>query len=632
MAARVGLLLCALPWLLWGRLDARLPERAGRELRREAEAFLERYGYLSEQAPEAPSSTRFSNAIREFQWVSQLPISGVLDPATLHQMTLPRCGVADTDSRAARTEKVSALFTGRRAKMRRKKRFAKQGNKWYKQHLSYRLVNWPQHLPEPAVRGAVRAAFQLWSNVSALEFWEAPATGPADIRLTFFQGDHNDGLSNAFDGPGGALAHAFLPRRGEAHFDQDERWSLSRRRGRNLFVVLAHEIGHTLGLTHSPAPRALMAPYYKRLGRDALLSWDDVLAVQSLYGKPQGGSVTTQLPGKLFTDFEAWDPHRSQGRRPETQGPKYCHSSFDAITVDRQQRLYIFQGSHFWEVGADGNVSEPHPLQERWAGLPPNIEAAAVSLENGDFYFFKGAGDGPGAVPACQRHHRGCPGLPGCGTCPSPQDSRAAGRGVLQWGCPARHLPGPGQRLQLHRVVSQGDGHPRGAHVRDGGLGAAQERQERGAVFAGAGPPGLALRGGGAHPGAAGGGDRRGAAAGAGPAPARPPAARAAPAPALPLPQPGPDGSEPREPLHMPSSVLHGQGVRGEVPCGGLQHPHLHPGPPEPRDGACRGRLGHPGPLSGQTRPLQVYLPLTQARQLPEAPGPTGAARSEGAG
>lgn len=76
------------------------------------------------------------------------------------------------------------------------------GSKWYKQHLSYRLVNWPQHLPEPAVRGAVRAAFQLWSNVSALEFWEAPATGPADIRLTFFQGDHNDGLSNAFDGPG----------------------------------------------------------------------------------------------------------------------------------------------------------------------------------------------------------------------------------------------------------------------------------------------------------------------------------------------------------------------------------------------------------------------------------------------
>lgn len=52
-------------------------------------------------------------------------------------------------------------------------------------------------------------------------------------------------------------------------------------------------------------------------------------------GKPQGGSVATQLPGKLFTDFEAWDPLRLQGRRPETRGPKYCHSSFDAITVGK---------------------------------------------------------------------------------------------------------------------------------------------------------------------------------------------------------------------------------------------------------------------------------------------------------
>ncbi|XP_042822880.1 matrix metalloproteinase-28 isoform X3 [Panthera tigris] len=259
MAARVGLLLRALPLLLWGGLDAQLAERGGQELRREAEAFLEKYGYLKDQVPKDLTSTRFSNALKEFQWVSQLPISGVLDTATLRQMTRPRCGVADTDSQAAWTERISALFAGRLARMRRKKRFAKQGSKWYKQHLSYRLVNWPQHLPEPAVRGAVRAAFQLWSNVSALEFWEAPATVPADIRLTFFQGDHNDGLGNAFDGP------------------------------------------------------------------------------------------------------------------------------------DGQQRLYVFQGSHFWEVTPNGNVSEPHPLQERWAGLPPHIEAAAVSLDDGDFYFFKGS-------------------------------------------------------------------------------------------------------------------------------------------------------------------------------------------------------------------------------------------------
>lgn len=37
MAARVGLLLRALPLLLWGGLDAQLAERVGQELRKEAE-------------------------------------------------------------------------------------------------------------------------------------------------------------------------------------------------------------------------------------------------------------------------------------------------------------------------------------------------------------------------------------------------------------------------------------------------------------------------------------------------------------------------------------------------------------------------------------------------------------------
>ena len=72
----------------------------------------------------------------------------------------------------------------------------------------------------------------------------------------------------------------------------------------------------------------------------------------------------------------------------------HCSTFLSSLWADGQQRLYIFQGSHFWEVAADGNVSEPHPLQERWAGLPPNIEAAAVSLESGDFYFFKGTKPG----------------------------------------------------------------------------------------------------------------------------------------------------------------------------------------------------------------------------------------------
>ncbi|MGH0163108.1 UNVERIFIED_CONTAM: hypothetical protein FKN15_059302 [Acipenser sinensis] len=220
---------------------------------------------------------------REFQWLSRLPVSGLVDDATLQLMSQPRCGVTDGESHAAWEERVSAIFSGNGAK-RRSKRYSQQGEKWYKRHLTYRIVNGPRSLSLLQVRRVVRAAFELWSNVSALAFWEV-MEGPADIRLAFYEGEHSDGVTNAFDGPGGALAHAFFPRRGEAHFDISERWTLNGHKGRNLFIVTAHEIGHTLGLEHSPVRNALMSPYYKKLGKDLVLSWDDIAAVQQLYGQ-----------------------------------------------------------------------------------------------------------------------------------------------------------------------------------------------------------------------------------------------------------------------------------------------------------------------------------------------------------
>lgn len=86
-------------------------------------------------------------------------------------------------------------------------RLRSPAEKWYKRHLTYQIVNWPRHLSLGSVRMAVHAAFQLWSNVSGLVFQEAPE-GPADIRLAFYEGDHNDGASNAFDGPGEGQPHA----------------------------------------------------------------------------------------------------------------------------------------------------------------------------------------------------------------------------------------------------------------------------------------------------------------------------------------------------------------------------------------------------------------------------------------
>ncbi|XP_048413191.2 matrix metalloproteinase-28 [Stegostoma tigrinum] len=387
----LGAVLLFIPWSPCVPVEQEPKRTAARErLRLQATvAFLEKYGYLEPGPPEELSLAQVKEAVRKFQWISHLPVSGALDEPTVQQMMEPRCGVKDIGSQRAWQEHVENLFLGRATRQSRTKRYLQQGEKWYKHHLTYKIINWPRYLEQSRVKLAVRTAFELWSNASPLTFWEV-MDGPADIRLAFYQGEHNDGIGNAFDGPGGALAHAFFPRRGEAHFDNDERWSLNRGKGRNLFIVTAHEIGHTLGLEHSPVKNALMSPFYKKLGRDFILSWDDKMAIQKLYGEPRHDSMQ-QLPGELFTFFQNPAEHATTGIPSDSRlPPSYCRTHFDTLTKDLKQNIYIFRGADYWKLSKDGNIKGPLSLQKSWPELPSAIEAAAVSDKEGKFYFFRG--------------------------------------------------------------------------------------------------------------------------------------------------------------------------------------------------------------------------------------------------
>jgi hypothetical protein len=160
------------------------------------------------------------------------------------------------------------------------------GSKWNKTNLTYYIYNTSTHLTAAQRESAIQAAFNTWQNVSFLSFTQVSNPSDADIKLKWTTGDHGD--EEAFDGPGGTLAHTFAPPpgggtySGEVHFDDAENWTMDQS-GYNLLSVAIHEIGHALGIAHSDVDGSVMVPTYTGL---TALAVDDIEAMWSLYGRP----------------------------------------------------------------------------------------------------------------------------------------------------------------------------------------------------------------------------------------------------------------------------------------------------------------------------------------------------------
>uniref|UniRef100_A0A915L391 Peptidase metallopeptidase domain-containing protein n=1 Tax=Romanomermis culicivorax TaxID=13658 RepID=A0A915L391_ROMCU len=99
---------------------------------------------------------------------------------------------------------------------------------------------------------------------------------------------------------GGTIAHAFYPRSGQIHFDDDEWWTapikfLNKEErhyhdprwnsdSTNLLAVAVHEIGHALGLPHNNADRnSIMFPYYNPEHEEPKLAETDIRLMRYLY-------------------------------------------------------------------------------------------------------------------------------------------------------------------------------------------------------------------------------------------------------------------------------------------------------------------------------------------------------------
>ena len=354
--------------------------------------YLQRYGYMNDSQA-APSSSQliseqsFHEAVVAFQRFAGLPESGSMDAQTVRYMQMPRCGNKDL-GRAAESGKR------RRRRRRRRRRYALQGSKWRRQELSYRISQYPSRFAHKRheVDAQIERAFALWSQVAPIEF-VVKREGRVHIDIRFASGEHGDG--DPFDGPGNTLAHAYFPQYGgDAHFDDQEYWTVDSYAGTNIFQVAAHELGHSLGLGHSSVREALMAPFYQKYKPNFKLHADDVLAIQALYGErdsadsPGSGSTATPASSTSSTT-----PASEPDQRPQSPGKPVdlCQDSrVDAITRTEDGNTYVFRGNHYWQVKNEGLArGPPGKIARDWDGLPGDLDAA-LTWSDGKTFFFKG--------------------------------------------------------------------------------------------------------------------------------------------------------------------------------------------------------------------------------------------------
>ncbi|KAL1490885.1 hypothetical protein ABEB36_011564 [Hypothenemus hampei] len=385
--------------------------------------FMKNYGYLiddNEQSEAIYSQENLSEIIKKVQHFGAIEETGVIDNNTLKLMTSRRCGVPDI-----RPEKFTS---------NRRKRFAIVSG-WNKRHLTYYISNWSLKLGEATVAENIEKALNVWGRYGRLSFSRVDSP-KADIIVTFGRGYHGDRYP--FDGPGLILAHAFFPSNGDEdlsgdiHFDDDEDWSVSSNDGTDFFTVALHELGHSLGLSHSTVSDSVMFPYYKESQKDSnnLLDYDDILGMYTLYiqrtlnedqfetstkqqfttansvgtrpwrTRPWFGPrkpTSTETPtSKATTPFSRDDGSIDDDQVQDPRGktlPNICNGHFDAVATLRGE-LFIFKNQYIWRLKDKGFIYPGYPtlIRQMFPKLPENITKidAAYQRPDGNIVFFTG--------------------------------------------------------------------------------------------------------------------------------------------------------------------------------------------------------------------------------------------------
>lgn len=207
-----------------------------------------------------------------------------------------------------------------------------------------------------------------------------------------------------------------------------------------MYVAL-HEVGHALGLFHSPNDKAIMFPFYQAAESMYRLHTEDVLRIQKLYGPsndyvliPNDKNVKKTGICQNYTFDAVFSIHKddvlhtygfyghhyielltnkSVLARPIIKDWKNVPNNMDcALTWHKkyscsfdqnlksatkqaivlEKTVFIFRGLFYWKYSGNSmTLSEGYPrfIQNGWGNLPTPIDAA-FEWKDGHTYFFRG--------------------------------------------------------------------------------------------------------------------------------------------------------------------------------------------------------------------------------------------------
>jgi hypothetical protein len=158
--------------------------------------------------------------------------------------------------------------------------------------LTYYVGETPANLglDRAAVKATLEKALAVWSKVADIAFTETQRSHqPNSMDFEF----------RSIDGRGGTLAQAYFPGdvnrsliAGDVQFDMSESWEVGNGRGSaatDFLWVAVHEIGHALGLDHSPVRGSVMSHSVSPNQSFTALAPADVDAVLRVYAPSKSG-------------------------------------------------------------------------------------------------------------------------------------------------------------------------------------------------------------------------------------------------------------------------------------------------------------------------------------------------------